>query len=70
MYYGFYTITAKQIGALQGVSYKTACKEFHRVRAALALPHDRRLVLRDLAQAWKTTVADLAAELYRLSPPR
>lgn len=70
MYYGFHTITAKQIATLQGTCYETARREFHRVRAALELPADQPLRLRDLAQAWGATVNDLVTELYRLPTPR
>lgn len=59
-----FTITALQIAALRGICYKTARKEWHQVRDALALGDKEPLKLRDLAAYWDLPAADLAATLY------
>ena len=59
-----FTITAQQISILRGTSYKTARKEWHQVRDALALTKEQPLKLRDLANYWDMCPKDLASILY------
>lgn len=59
-----FTITAQQISILRGTSYKTARKEWHQVRDALALDRQQPLKLKDLADYWGMCPKDLASTLY------
>lgn len=59
-----FTITAQQISILRNVSYKTARKEWHAVRDALALKEKEPLKLKDLAAYWGIATQDLAESLY------
>lgn len=62
--YTLFTITAQQISILRGTSYKTARKEWHQVRDALALDRQCPLKLCDLANYWGMCPKDLASTLY------
>ncbi len=61
----FFSVTAKQIGILRGLCYKTARKEFHAIRDALALESSVPLTLRHLASYWDVPVGELTGALYK-----
>lgn len=63
-----FTITAKQISYLRGISYTTARKEYKAVRDVLALDAKAPLKLRDLAAYWDICPNQLAQTLYNFKP--